>query len=459
VRRSSQTPKLREENRARVLRRVRSALACSLLAFLLLPVGAALETATSVGTARADEVPPPSQKKKKKKNFAVTPAVFKKLTDVHELLEAEQTDEALALLDKLREKKLTLHETAIVYQTYGFAYSNKSDYPKAAESFEKCLETEALPDTTLNIIRYNLGQLYMAMEEFEKALVELKRWMNSVQNPGASAYHLIGIAHAQLGQTSEALPYIEKAVALSKDFKEGWLQLLLALYFEEGQLDDAVGVLTRLINHSPKESYLQQLQGIYGEMGQEKKALAVMELSYRQGYLDKDADLRNLARLYLYHEVPVMAANVLEQGLEDGIVTDDAEAWELLADSWIYARNYDKAMPPLRKAADRAEDGNIYIKLARVFMEEQKWNDARSALEAGIAKGDLDDVGDAHVMLGITLTNTQRYASARKAFKHAARAKSSKQSATTWLKHLETLEANAADEAEADAADAASEAG
>jgi len=426
--------------------------ACALIAIALILWGVPLLAPDA--PARADDVtsdepinPPKKKQQKRRLEFVVTPLVFKKLEAIHALLEEEKTDEALVLLDKLSKRKLSDHEKAILHQTYGFAYSSQSNHARAADSFEKCLATEALPETTLNIVRYNLGQLYMAMDEFERALVELKRWMREVENPGANAYYLIGIAHAQLEQSKEALPYVEKAVKLSEDFNESWRQLLLALYFEEKQYDDAVEVLAELIAHEPRKSYLQQLRGIYGELEQDEKVLAVLELSYRLGYLDSDSELRHLARMYLYHEIPYQAARVMEQGLADGIVTDDSEAWELLANSWIHARQYELALEPLDRAAEKADDGEIYLKLARVYMEDQSWNEARLAVESGIAKGGLRDPGDAQLLLGISNAKARRYTSARDAFQKAARTERSEQSARTWLQHLDRLEENLETEA------------
>lgn len=458
--RTMQDTQHREKNRTQPSPRCRAsrALCWVVIAALLLPGASILVVPSGPAYAQdaaSGKAAKKSRKKEKKKHkqFVVTPVVFKKLTEIQELLEQEQTAEALALLRKLEKRKLTEHETAIIYQTYGFAYSNQENYPKAAQSFEKSLATEALPDSTLNVLRYNLGQLYMAMEEFEKALAHLNRWMEDVENPGASAFYLIGIAHAQLDQNKKALPYIEKAVEKSKEFNESWNQLLLALYFEEKRYNEAVVVLDQLILHSPKEVYLQQLRGIYSELGKEEKALAVMELSYRLGYLDTDSELRNLARLYLFHEIPLFAANVLETGLAAGSIDADQEAWGLLADAWIFAREYERAIEPLRKAAEKSDDGELHLKLARVLMEDERWSDARSALEAALKKGDLKDSGNVHLMLGISNANTERYQTARSEFNRAAQSKGSAKSAQAWLQHLDEVEAEAqaqaAEEAEA----------
>ncbi|MCP5067805.1 MAG: tetratricopeptide repeat protein [bacterium] len=388
-----------------------------------------------------------NKKSSKRKSYVLSPAIFKKMGTIHKLLEEEKFTEALALLEQLaKKKKLSSFETATVFQAFGFAYSSLSQYAKAAENFEKSLATDALHDQTLVNMRYNLAQLYMAEEEFPKAIAHLEQWLEMASKPGPQGYYLLGAAHAQLGEAKQALPYVLKAVSSEPKFKESWQQLLLALHFELKQFNKAAEVLATLIEHEPKKSYLQQLQGIYSELGDEKKALAVMELSYRQGYLDSSSELRNLAHLYLYHEVPSLAAQVMVKGLAEGTIKGERKSWELLGDSWIHAREYKRALEPLHKAAELAEDGDVHLKLARIHLEDQDWKQARVSIEAALAKGELDNPGDAQLMLGISNAKTGRFDAARKAFRKASQSKSSQKSAASWLEHVDALEAAAARE-------------
>ncbi|MDP6979947.1 MAG: tetratricopeptide repeat protein [Myxococcota bacterium] len=434
------------DNRTRRLsRRIAHAVLVASLLFAGLPFVTPSDTAWAAESSK-------KKKKSKRKSFVLSPVVFKKMNTIHKLLQEDEYAETVPLLQKLAGRsKLTDFEKGSIYETLGFAYSSLADYPKAAASFEKSLATDALPDLTLLNMRFNLAQLYLALEDFPKAIAHLEAWMAEVETPSPEGHYYLGAAHAQLGEAKKALPYIAEAVARSTKFNETWNQLLLALYFELKQYDEAVGVLAALINHSPRKSYLQQLQGVYGELGQEKKALAVMELSYRQGYLENSSELRNLAHLYLYHEVPSLAAEVLSKGLEDGTIDGDRESWELLGDAYIHAREYKKAVAPLRKAAELAEDGEVYLKLARIQLEYQDWEESLGYLERAIEKGQLDNPGDAQLMLGISSAKSGRFGSARRAFEQAAKNEDSKKSAINWLRHLEELEAAAARERDAGA--------
>jgi tetratricopeptide (TPR) repeat protein len=439
-----------EPAQARKISRIRCGeltrrLATALLIIPLILTGANAVLIPDSARSETDTGKKSKSRLKQKKEFVLTPVVFKKMTTIHELVSEEKFSEAIPMLAELEgRKRLTDFEKATIYESFGFFYTAFTQYDKAAVNIEKALATDYLPESSLQNMRYNLAQLYMALEKFQKAIDHLEIWLTQVENPRPGAYYLIGAAHAQLLQAREALPYMKLAVANSEKFNASWRQLLLALHFELEEYEECAQVLSALIDHEPKKTYLQQLQGVYSELGEDKKALAVMELSYRQGYLDKDTELRNLSYLYLYHEVPHLAAEVMTEGLANGTIEDDSEAWELLGDSLLHAREYKRAIQPLAKAAAMAEDGEVYLKLARVYLEEQDWSQARTALDSALKKGDLDNPGDAYFMLGISNAKSDRLAEARTAFEQAAKSDGSRKSARSWLKHLETLEEEAA---------------
>ncbi|RMF20781.1 MAG: hypothetical protein D6760_10790 [Deltaproteobacteria bacterium] len=328
----------------------------------------------------------------------------------------------------------------MVEQTRGYIASAQERYAEAAGAFERCLALEALPEGAQLNTQYNLAQLYLAMERFDDAIRTLKDWFARAENPAPSAYYLLAAAYMQSGRSDLALEPARKAVENSADPKEPWLQLLLALYLERKDYQRARTLLERLVARFPKKTYWLQLSAVYAELGREKDTLAVMQIAYQKNLLDKDSELRNLARMYLYHEIPYRAARVLEKGLADGIVEPDAKAWELLADAWLSAREYDKAIEPLRRAAKLSDDGKFYLRLGRLFMERQEWKDAAQSIEAALEKKKLDERGKAWVLLGIARFSAGDRAGARRAFEKARTFEDGAAEAERWLAHLDRLE-------------------
>jgi tetratricopeptide (TPR) repeat protein len=405
---------------------------------LLLGIGLAVAPAPFATAREAEDKP----KKEERKNFSAGEWAFKKLSEAHELLAEEKFDEARRLMDEMSKRKgLSPHEQALMWQTYAYIQSSQEQYERAITSFEKCLALDALPEGAALGTQYNLGQLYMSVERYADAAKILEDWLGKVENPAASAYYLVSMAHVQLGNAERALPYAKKAVALAKKPTESYLQLLLALEFELKHYEQVADVLEVLITNFPKKSYLLQLSAVYAELGRDKRALSALELAYVQDLLDRESELLNLAQAYLYHDIPYRAAEVLEKGLAEKIIAEDPEHWELLGDSWLHAREYDRALDPLRRAAALSEDGNLYVRIAQVHLERDESKQALEALEKGLSKGDLDDPGNAYLLLGITHIGTKRFAAARDAFAKAGKYEKSRKAARGWIKHVERQEA------------------
>jgi tetratricopeptide (TPR) repeat protein len=127
---------------------------------------------------------------------------------------------------------------------------------------------------------------------------------------------------------------------------------------------------------------------------------------------------------------------VLANGLEEGQIEADSDAYELLANSWIAAREYDRSLPPLRKAAALADDGNLYVRLAQVHMQREQWGEAAQMLHKAIEKGDLRSQGNALLLLGIALYNDSQVEQARRYFTQASQFEATRAEASRWISHL-----------------------
>jgi tetratricopeptide (TPR) repeat protein len=369
--------------------------------------------------------------------YPVGSRISRYLSAAAEAVDEGEPGEAKALLEKLNPKRLNPYERALVYRLKAYVAYSISDYADAIENFEKVLAEEVLPIRDDSKIRFNVAQLYASQQKWREVIVALHRWFRYVEEPDPLAYYLLGIAHYQLGEADQAIVEAEKAVDLSPEPPEGWLQLLAALYVQTQDYANAAPILEELVIRFPKKLYWMQLSLIYGAREDYRHSLAVQQVAYFQGLLTEDKELRRLARSYLYHELPYPAAQVLEKGIEEGRIEADAKAFELLANSWIAAREYDRSLGPLGKAAALAEDGNLYIRLGQVHLQREEWKGAAEMLHQALEKGGLDDPGNAQLLLGIAYYNDQRVGRARSSFTKARQHDSTREAAERWITHIE----------------------
>jgi len=415
-----------------------------LLAALLPPLAALPETtAEEASTDTAEDEPIDLEKLHRERTaravlYPVRKRISRYLEAAAKAVDTGKPEEGRALLEKLNPKRLNPLERALVYRLQAHLAYFAGDYTGARENFEKVLAEEVLPVRDENRIRFNIAQLHASNQQWKETLAALHRWERYVEEPDPLALYLRGIAHHQLGELDAALTHTQKAVDLAREPQESWLTLLAALYILKEDYPNAIRVLEQLVVRSPtKRQYWVQLALVYGALEKYPQSLAVQQIADQQGLLTEDKELRRLARASLHQNLPYPAAQVLEKGLAAGTIARDAAALELLANSWIAAREYEKALPPLLEAAKLSPDGNLYARLGQVYMQRERWQEASDALQKAIEKGKLRDLGNAQLLLGIALFNDQRVDQARSAFARARQQESTRAAAERWITHLD----------------------
>jgi tetratricopeptide (TPR) repeat protein len=203
--------------------------------------------------------------------------------------------------------------------------------------------------------------------------------------------------------------------------QEGWIGMLLALYLQKDRYKDAIPLLQRLISIVPdKKTYWMQLSAVYGQMEDYENALAIMQLAYGAGLVTEDSEIRRLADLLLFNDVPYRGAQVLESGIEKKAVNVDDKLYEKLANCWIAAGELEKSIAPLQRAAELSATGEMFVRLGEVNIQRENWSAAQAALDRGISKGQLKDAANAQLLMGIALYNQKKLADAKTWFQRAS---------------------------------------
>ena len=365
--------------------------------------------------------------------------LYKQLTKTEKLISSQAYPQARKKLAKIiPELKDESYEQALALRSLSSVYALENNYRKAAQSLEQCLASQALPEKQQQQALLNLGQLYMATEQYQKAVNTLQPWVE--KNPTHSNQQvsvLLANAYAQLKQYRKALPYIEQAIKQSKKPQESWFQLNLALHYELENYSAAARILKKLIaNYPNKKAYWLQLAATYQQLNRFKQALNIQDLAYRKGYLRTEAQILQLFNLYMYNKQPYQAANLLAKELKSQRVKKNSAHWELLASAWTNAREYEQAIAALEKASSLNNKGELYLQLARIHVEQELWQDAIAATNKALKKGGLKQTGEAYILLGMSLYETEQLSAAKSAFQKARKYKKTRKSATQWLNYV-----------------------
>ncbi len=372
--------------------------------------------------------------------------VYEKLSKAQAAVEAKNMGEAKNILDDMvsagGKNSLNSYELANVYNLYAFIYYSQENYAAAAKSYEQVLAQPDIPIAMEVNTKYTIAQLYFVQEQWQKGINALLDWFAVTDTPNANAYVLLAQGYYQTKDYDKALTNVSKAINMNLEKgqlpKEQWYNLARFLYFEKGDIPNTVATLEELLRHYPKKQYWVQLSHMYGEQKKEQNQVAAMETAYVQNMLDKGPEQVTMAYLYLQAEVPYKAARVMDKGLKNGSIEGSSRNWELAGAAWRQAQELEKAIPAMEEAASKSDSGELYARLGNIYLDNDQYKQAISAINKGLSKGGVKRPDTARLALGMAYFNNKQYDKAREAFTAAGRDERSEKYAQQWLKYLDT---------------------
>jgi len=333
------------------------------------------------------------------------------------------------------------YDKAVINQTLGYAYNAQGNYKRSIESFVKAVRSDALPDKMTQELTYIIAQLYIHSEKYTDGLSYLDKWFEKESNPSSEAHLLAASTYYQINQFKKLIPHAKSAIDKSDSPQQSWYELLIAGYYETRMYRDAALLLETMINKYPdNDSYWLQLVAVYQQNKQDKKALAISELAYEKGILKSD-NIIQLAQTYLYLQLPLEAATVLDSEINNGTIDYSKANIELLSNSWLLAHDEEKAALILEQYVSKFNDISLRYKLAYIYVELEKWGKAKNALEAVVTDKNFtaqpEIEATAWLLLGISSYHKNDTIRSKQALNKALAFKRTRDHARWWLNQIE----------------------
>ncbi len=343
------------------------------------------------------------------------------------------------------------YEKSQVYNLLGFVYYSLGDYTKATASYQSMVAEPDVDGRQKIDTFYTLAQLHLMLEDYHSAAQQLEDWMAASAVAGTLVSNegkvLLSQVYYQLDRNTEALKLVSAAIDSVERKgelpREHWWLLQKALYYEKngarskkkGDLK-VVSILKQLITHYPKDTYWHQLGGIYGQMEEDDHRLASLDILYLDDALTKSHDLMSLAYLYLGAGVPYRAAQIIEEGINQGAIESTGKNLETLGSAWQQARETKKALVALEQAAQLSNEGSIWSRLAMGYLDIDDNAKAVQAARKALRKGHLKYPSYTRMTLGNALVNLYCFQDAAEVFRDAAKSQKSQKAANQWVAYV-----------------------
>lgn len=369
----------------------------------------------------------------------VSPQVHRLITQAEELIEQAREPQAIDLIQRfLYRNKPSPYEQSVLDRLLAVTYVNSGNDTKAIDFFQNVLAAAQLDEKLLRQTRHELAYLYLHQQDYAAAQTLLDA---VIQNPSQALpqeAYLIAFIYFELEQAAAALVWSRRLLGLlpSRELApRHYYDLIISIDLMNREYVHARGLLQQMIeSYQHREVYWRQLIAVESELHNPAAALAWMELARAHGFLSKQRDLQQLARLYLQQGIPYKAARIAQSLSTEKQPVPEVD--QLIAMAWWESREYDAAIPYLQRAAQASKDGELYLYLAHIYVDREEWSHADTAIHAGMRKGKLKNRSQAQLLRGIVRFNLGQTKSAEADFLQCLANKQTRQQAIQWLEFL-----------------------
>lgn len=363
--------------------------------------------------------------------------VFRRARAAQNAIRGGQYSDALSQLNTLQSMAGNAYETAVIKELYSDLAIARGDYATALGILQPVVQQNVLPPGEQHDAQLTLAKLYVAGNQYQAAVDVMRSWMAGQENAPPDALITLAQAYAELGQCRQAIPYAKRATDIASEPPQEWYQLLVACQYEIHDYASAAESLQGLLSRYPEQlQYWQQLGQTYAQMGDNSKALAVYALMYRQGMVKQPQDYLTLASLYVQNNIPFQAAQVLQEGLQSGVLPASDANYTMLASVWQDAGDTERAVAALGEAAKVSRTGDAYLAQAQIYAARHEWLSVIDTAKKALAKGSLKRPGSAWLLQGLALVQNRQNDEGAAALREALKYDESRSQAEAWLRYL-----------------------
>ncbi len=334
--------------------------------------------------------------RKARKSQAVGEKVGKAIGKAYELYGNNQIAEAIAILEPL--EPTNAFDKAYLARFLGSLYVEKNP-EKAIKYLKDAIKPDILSFTDQAAALRNLADLSIMAKKYQDAIGYYNKWLDFTGELDPNVEMRIANCFYEMKQYNKVIAPADRAIAHFKEPKKEPYIMKYASYYELKQIKKVIEVLEEAVVLFPKEkTFWIQLGSFYSADEQFAKALAVVDMAYKQGYLTTENEIKLLANLYNNNNVPYKAAATLEKHMKSGLVKKDRAILMNIASSYKTAYEFEKAAVYYGQAAQLANEGDIYHRQGNALLMANKNAEAVTALQKALELG-VKDKGKVHVDL------------------------------------------------------------
>jgi hypothetical protein len=358
----------------------------------------------------------------KDKGQQISRVIAKEMTAAQKAIQAQQWAEAIKNLEAAETKSpLTAFDKKTIYDFKGFAYVKLNNLKEAEKAYEQALATgaygaEDAAKTTRMLFRLTAGnQQYAKAAEYGKQVAESGSATPDDLGILSQIYYLQKDCKSSAAWADKAIAAARKA---GEAPKENLYQFKLQCASDAGDSQAMAATLVDLIRLTNKTTYWNTLLRIERQDERDDhNTLMLYRVMYDTASMNAGSDYIEMAQLLGDAALPAEAQTVLEKAMSTGLINDQQkERTNRLLNSFKTRAEADKkGLAQLEAEASKNPAGELDTKLGEVYYGFGDYQNAVTALNRGIQKGQIKHQDEAHVYLGRAQVALKNFADAKKA--------------------------------------------
>ncbi|GAA0364968.1 tetratricopeptide repeat protein [Bowmanella denitrificans] len=309
---------------------------------------------------------------------------------------------------------------------------------KSLQYLRNSVKDKQLTDADHASILRVVADVSLQDQQFQNAIDYYKKWMEFTCKEDPEVYLRMANAYYELKQWDNVIGPADKAIALYDKPNKNPYVMKLSAYFERKMWPQTIAVAEDLVRVFPDDpQWWSQLGMFYAQVEDYKKALAMLEVAYNNGFLKKESEIRVLSQLYASNDIPYKAASIMEKHMKEGLLKRDEKNLASLANAWHSAKEIKKAANYYGQAAALSNDPDYLRRQGTLLLSAEQYKDAVATLEKALeANKDAKEAGRLHMAIMEANFYQGNFKEAYKHVKLAMNDSATARSAKSWEPYI-----------------------
>jgi tetratricopeptide (TPR) repeat protein len=359
----------------------------------------------------------------KEKGQQISRVIAKEMTAAQKALQANQWAEAIKNLEAAETKSgLTPFDEKTIYYLKGFANIKLGNLKVAQALLEKALATGAASSEDKVGYTRTLFGIAASTSQFQKT-IEYGKEMVDAGSATTNDLAIIAQSYYLSKDCKNTVIWVDKAVAAARRAletpKDNMYLFKLQCASDAADTPAMAAALNELIRLTNKSSYWNTLLRIERQDERDDhNTLMIYRVMYDTASMTAGSDYIEMAQLLGDAALPGEAQVVLEKAISGGLIKDEQkERTTRLVNSFKTRAEADKkGQAQLDAEASKNSAGELDTKLGEVYFGSGDYQNAVTAINRGLQKGQIKHLDEAYVYLGRSQVALKNFADAKKAF-------------------------------------------